>query len=205
MVANILLAFWSVSILFVITPGVDWSYAISAGIRGKSIFPAVLGLLTGHFIATLLVATGVGAILSEYPHVLMVLTVLGAIYLLWIGINLLLHSAVGLKSSDHASEMNTHQSWFIKGLCISGLNPKVFLFFLALLPQFIDHTSSWLISVQILLLGLIHILNCFVVYIAVGFSAQKLLKARPKVTQIVSHISGLLMILIAIFLIFEQF
>lgn len=53
-------AFWAVSILFVITPGVDWAYAISAGLRGRVVVPAVGGLLTGHLVATILVAAGVG-------------------------------------------------------------------------------------------------------------------------------------------------
>ncbi|MDU5497484.1 MAG: LysE family translocator, partial [Acinetobacter baumannii] len=56
MAFNIFIAFWSVSILFIITPGADWAYAISAGIKGKVVVPAVAGMLFGHFITILLVA-----------------------------------------------------------------------------------------------------------------------------------------------------
>jgi len=54
MAFNIFIAFWSVSILFIITPGADWAYAISAGIKGKVVVPAVAGMLFGHFITILL-------------------------------------------------------------------------------------------------------------------------------------------------------
>ncbi len=49
MAFNIFIAFWSVSILFIITPGADWAYAIWAGIKGKVVVPAVAGMLLGHF------------------------------------------------------------------------------------------------------------------------------------------------------------
>lgn len=202
---NILFAFWSVSILFIITPGVDWAYAISAGIQQKRVVPAVTGLLFGHFIATLIVAAGVGTLIVGYPMVLLLLTIIGALYLLWIGFNLLTHPA---KVEHHGGEnilMLPAKSWFIKGMCISGLNPKVFLLFLALLPPFIDSRASLSASTQIILLGTIHLISCAVVYFLVGFSAQKVLRTRPEVAQIVSRISGVFMILIAIVLIFEQF
>lgn len=53
-----LAAFWGVSLLFIVTPGADWAYAISAGLRNRSPIPAVAGMLTGHFGATLVVAAG---------------------------------------------------------------------------------------------------------------------------------------------------
>ncbi|RLU05792.1 lysine transporter LysE, partial [Pseudomonas prosekii] len=56
MTLSMFVAFWAVSILFVITPGADWAYAISAGLKGRVVMPAVAGLLSGHLIATLVVA-----------------------------------------------------------------------------------------------------------------------------------------------------
>lgn len=49
MAISVLTAFWAVSLLFVITPGADWAYAISAGMRGRWVMPAVAGMLSGHF------------------------------------------------------------------------------------------------------------------------------------------------------------
>ena len=95
-------AFWAVSILFVITPGVDWAYAISAGMRGRVVIPAVTGLLLGHLTAILIVAAGVGALVASNPVALSLLTLLGAAYLLWLGINLLLHPAMPAADKDQS-------------------------------------------------------------------------------------------------------
>lgn len=64
---SMLAAFWAVSLLFVITPGADWAYAISAGLNGRVVIPAVSGLLSGHLLATLVVAAGVGGLVARYP------------------------------------------------------------------------------------------------------------------------------------------
>src|SRR4249920_2202347 len=86
MAGSTVAAFWAVSFLLVITPGADWAYAITAGLRHRSVVPAVGGLLSGHLVATLVVAAGVAALLARSPAVMTVLTVAGALYLVWLGV-----------------------------------------------------------------------------------------------------------------------
>jgi len=202
MAVSLFAAFWAVSILFVITPGMDWAYAISAGMHGRVVIPAVSGLLLGHFIAILIVAAGIGALVAGNPIALTVLTVIGAAYLLWLGISMLIHPAV--PNAGEVQETSSWRRWTIKGACVSGLNPKVFLLFLALLPQFTDPAGSWSIPVQIISLGLIHLFSCGVVYFLVGFSSQTILCTRPGAARIVSQISGIAMVVIALLLFAEQ-
>lgn len=195
-------AFWAVSFLFVITPGVDWAYAISAGIAGRVVAPAVAGMLFGHLLATLVVAAGVGAIVANSPMALTLIVVMGAAYLLWLG-----GCMIARPSSPHAGNAADSSSWVqwaIKGVGVSGLNPKVFLLFLALLPQFTDAAARWPVELQIIALGIVHIFSCGVVYILVGFSAQAVLQTRPKAAQIVSRTSGVAMVVIAIVLLTER-
>ncbi len=109
-----------------------------------------------------------------------------------------------MPNAGQVQENSSWRHWTIKGACVSGLNPKVFLLFLALLPQFTDPAGSWSIPVQIIALGVMHILSCGTVYFLVGFSAQTVLRTRPKAAQYVSQISGLAMILIALLLLVEQ-
>ncbi|WP_247255566.1 LysE family translocator [Pseudomonas moorei] len=202
MTLSVFVAFWAVSILFVITPGADWAYAISAGLKGRVVIPAVGGLLSGHLIATMIVAGGVGTLVANHPTTLTVLTVAGAGYLLWLGLNMLAHPA-----APHSDEVQTSGSWTrwaIKGLCVSGLNPKVFLLFLALLPQFTDATAAWPVPMQMIALGLIHTVSCGVIYLLVGFGSQVVLRARPSAAQFVSRFSGAAMIIIAVILLSEQ-
>ncbi|MGM9451681.1 LysE family translocator, partial [Klebsiella sp. K47] len=68
--------------------------------------------------------------------------------------------------------------------------PKVFLLFLALLPQFTDATAPWPVPLQIVALGLVHALSCGVIYLLVGFGSQAVLGARPAEALWVSRVSG---------------
>jgi threonine/homoserine/homoserine lactone efflux protein len=202
MTFSVFAAFWAVSILFVITPGADWAYAISAGLKHRVVIPAVGGLLSGHLIATMIVAAGVGTLVANHPLALSVLTVAGAGYLLWLGANMLARP-----STPQADESQTTDSWVrwaLKGLCVSGLNPKVFLLFLALLPQFTDTTAPWPVPMQMIVLGLIHTISCGVIYLLVGFGSQVVLRARPAAAHLVSRFSGVIMIIIALVLLIEQ-
>ncbi|MDU9401306.1 LysE family translocator [Pseudomonas sp. zfem004] len=202
MAMSVLAAFWAVSLLFVITPGADWAYAISAGMRGRWVMPAVAGMLSGHFLVTLIVAAGVGSLIAGHPLALTLLTLAGCVYLLWLGGNLLLRPAVPEAGEGGVTDCGSR--WAFKGFCVSGLNPKVFLLFLALLPQFTDPQASWPVWLQILLLGLVHLASSLVVYLMVGYGAKAVLRTRPAAAQVVGRVSGLVMIVIALGLIAGQ-
>ncbi len=92
----------------------------------------------------------------------------------------------------------------MKGFCVSGLNPKVFLLFLALLPQFTDPQSSWPVPLQILLLGLVHLCSSLVIYTLVGYGAKAVLSTRPGAAKLVGRVSGMAMITVALGLIAGQ-
>ena len=197
-----ILAFWAVSILFVITPGADWAYAISAGLRHRSVVPAVGGLLAGHLVATVIVAAGVGALVARMPVVLAVMTLVGAAYLLWLGVG-----AIRSPGGVEAAEGTGSGSWLreaAKGAGTSGLNPKVFLLFLALLPAFANPADPWPVGLQMLVLGLVHVANCAVVYFAVGAGARTVLRARPAAARWVTRLSGAAMVMIGVTLIGER-
>lgn len=198
----IILAFWVVSMLFILTPGADWAFAISAGLAKRMVVPAVSGLLVGHFMATVLVAAGVGAVIAQYQLAMMFLTVVGSIYLMWIGFCLFRSPAVVRASHDEL--IPTRQDWVLKGIGVSGLNPKVFLLFLALLPQFTDPASNWPEALQLFALGLVHIISCATVYFVVGFSSQAVLQSRPAAAKWFSKISGVAMLLIGALLLLDQ-
>lgn len=199
---SVLAAFWAVSFLFVITPGVDWAYAISAGIRGRRVVPAVAGMLSGHVLATVAVAAGVGGLVVRIPYALTVLTLAGAGYLLWLGVNMLFKPSAPVQGE--AADGGSWSSWALKGLCVSGLNPKVLLLFLALLPQFTLPQAAWPVPLQIIALGMLHAFSCAVVYLLVGFGARAVLGSRPGAALWVSRVSGAAMVVIAVLLVAER-
>jgi threonine/homoserine/homoserine lactone efflux protein len=193
--------FWAVSFALVITPGADWAYAIAAGLRNRTVLPAVGGLLTGHLIATAAVAAGMAALVARSPLVLTALTAAGAAYLVWLGIGILARPSVPQAAAEQPG------SWVrqvVKGAAVSGLNPKLFLLFLALLPQFVNQDGKWPVAVQIVALGLVHITSCAVIYSLVGTSARRVLRTRPAAARVVSRISGTVMVVLGVALLVEQ-
>lgn len=150
--------------------------------------------------AALIVAAGVGTLVTSQPVLLQVLTGVGAVYLLWMGLSLSMRPA----SISNDQVAIASKSWYIRGVYLSGLNPKVLLLFLALLPPFIDPQAALSPTSQIVLLAGIHLMSCAAVYFLVGFSAQKVLGTRPQAARVVSRVSGALMMLIAMILLLEQ-
>lgn len=200
---SVMAGFWAVSLLLVITPGADWAYAISAGLRGRgAVIPAVAGMMSAHLGATVLVAAGMGSLVVGTPGALSVVTLAGAVYLAWMGFNMLRHPSAPKDAEGQLSA--SPLQWALKGACLAGLNPKLFLFFLALLPQFTRLSEPWSVPAQIMCLGLLHIFGCSLVYLAVGFGAQRLLSSRPAAARRVSQMSGGIMMVIACVLAYKR-
>jgi threonine/homoserine/homoserine lactone efflux protein len=193
--------FWAVAVAFVLTPGADWAYMITAGIGGR-IAPAIAGLLLGHLAYVAAVAAGVGALVTRYPAVLVAITATGAAYLVWLGVGILRRP--GRAHAAGVADEGTASSWFVRGFGVSGLNPKVPVLLLALLPQFTDAQGEWPVWAQLVVLGLVHVMTCGVVYTLVGVGAHRVLAARPTAATAVSRVSGALMIVLGLVLLIEQ-
>lgn len=201
MPGSAIVAFGGISLLFILTPGADWAYAISGGLKHR-VVPAVGGLLLGHVVVIAVVAAGVGAVIARFPLALTGLTLVGAAYLLWLGWGVLRRSSAP-SAADGVGD-GTARSWLARGFACSGLNPKLLLLTLAVLPQFTSVADPWPVGLQIVVLGAVHVVNCAIVYVAVGFAAKRVLSARPVAARIVSRVSGFAMIAIGAFLVVER-
>jgi threonine/homoserine/homoserine lactone efflux protein len=195
-------AFLAVDLLLVFTPGADWAYAITAGLRDRSVVPAVAGLIAGYAGYTVLAVAGLVVIVANSATVLTALTVAGAVYLMWLGWGVLSRPAV-LGASTEAMPSSRRQI-MLKGAGISGLNPKALLLYFSLFPQFIDPGAGWPVAAQTGLLGTLHMTACAVVYLAVGVLARTVLRTRPSAARAVTRASGAMMIVIGEFLLVER-
>lgn len=203
MTAGTVAAFWGVSVMFAMTPGADWAYAISAGLRHRRVSPAVVGMLSGHFAVTVLVAGGLAALMASTPGLLEVLTLAGVAYLVWLGVSMLRTQAAAV--TEGTAELSG--SWIreaMTGFGVSGLNPKVLLLLMALLPQFTDASSDWPLWGQVVALGLLHIAGSFVIYMGVGTAARLMLRTRPAVALLVTRFSGCVLLVVAGYLLYAQ-
>jgi len=196
------LAFWVVALLLIVVPGADWAFTIGTGLRGRSVVPAVGGLVLGYAAVTLVVAAGVGAVVAGSPTILTGLTIVGGVYLMWNGAMTLLHPATPSTDTEAGSSSSWNTLW--TGVGVSGLNPKGLLIFLALLPQFANPHASWPFALQIGVLGLTFTLTCAVFYACLGLFARTILHARPTTARAVSRFSGAAMVVIGALLMAER-
>lgn len=185
MAVGSVLAFWAVALLLIAVPGADWAFTIGAGLRGP-VLPAVGGLVAGYAAVTLVVAAGVGALVAGSPAVLTGLTLIGGLYLMWHGVTTFARPS----TPDVQDEPGTGRSTFLRGVGVSGLNPKGLLIFLALLPQFTDPEDGWPIAAQIGVLGLAFMTTCGVFYFCLGTLTRTVLDARPAAARVTGRLSG---------------
>ena len=214
MAASSIAAFWAIAFLLVIVPGPDWAFTISAGLRGRSVIPAVGGIVLGYAAMTIVVAAGVGALVARSPALLSALTITGGLYLMWHGATTLARpSAPGTAQSAPASNSappsesapaRTSQTTLLRGAGVSALNPKGLLLFLALLPQFTSPHGRWPLAVQLGVLGLVFMLSCGAFYLCLGSVARKALHARPTAARVVTRFSGAAMFIIGALLLADR-
>jgi threonine/homoserine/homoserine lactone efflux protein len=199
--AGSVIAFWGVAALLIVVPGPDWAFAISAGPR-RHVLPAASGIVVGYVVMTIVVAAGLGVLVASTPVALTALTIAGGFYLVWLGVKTVRHPATlsGSPQARTGSRLGT----LLRGMAVSGLNPKGLLIFVALLPQFTDPAASWPLPIQMVALGMTFTATCAVVYPCVGAAAQVLLRARPSASRIVSRVSGASMIVIGSALVLER-
>jgi threonine/homoserine/homoserine lactone efflux protein len=132
-------------ILLNLTPGQDTMFIIGRSLANgtRAGVAAAFGICVGSIGHTLLAALGLSAILAASPLAFTLVKLAGAIYLVYLGARLLLtkhpHREARLPGPPAAAAV---RSAFTQGILTNLLNPKVALFFLALLPQFIDPASA---------------------------------------------------------------
>jgi RhtB (resistance to homoserine/threonine) family protein len=131
-----------------LTPGPDVLYIVSSALRSgaKAGMWAVLGITTGCFVHIFAAALGVSALMAASSTAFTVLKWAGAAYLFYVGVKLLLSPVKASPEFAAEKSMQTSAgsliSIFFKGFFTNALNPKVALFFLAFVPQFIAPTAS---------------------------------------------------------------
>ncbi|ENL6902559.1 LysE family translocator [Raoultella planticola] len=137
-----LFAFSLAALLLTLTPGLDTALILRTACAegGKKAFHAALGIDAGCFVWGALVALGLGALLAVSEMAYTVLKVCGAIYLSWLGLQLLLRPRSSFSDGDNDS--GSQGSWFIRGMLGNVLNPKMGIFYVSFLPQFIPAGHS---------------------------------------------------------------
>ncbi|PEA23590.1 homoserine lactone transporter [Bacillus cereus] len=182
-------------ILLNLIPGADTMYIVGRSIsqgRKAGVY-SVFGIITGSLVHTLLVAFGLSIILTKSIVLFNTIKVIGVIYLVYLGIKMILDKTnVAFQASYN--KLNIRKI-YLQGLLTSLTNPKVSLFFIAFLPQFIDTKASGpmpfiILGITFTVTGLLWCL--FVAYFS-SYVTKKL-RGNQKVGMILNKVTGMIFI-----------
>lgn len=173
---EILITFSLAALLMNLSPGPSNLYvmarSIAQGVKGGMV--AALGLATGSLIHVAASVAGLSVVFQYSPTLFLLVKLIGAGYLIYLGINYWRSaSAQGVQPATSKSAAKPLLKIFRESVLVEVTNPKTALFFLALLPQFVDPTAGP-VAPQFLLLGLIVTLSALPCDFLVAISSHKI-------------------------------
>ncbi|KQY36496.1 MULTISPECIES: LysE family translocator [Rhizobium/Agrobacterium group] len=202
-----LLAFTAATLLLAATPGPDMTLSISRALsQGKAAaFFVVVGTSLGCVVHTLLVAFGISALITASPTAFMILKTGGAAYLFWLAVQAIRYgSTLTVKKVDDtgASALANIST----GLWVNLLNPKVIIFFMTFLPQFVTaHDPA--VTQKLLFLGFFFIVAAMPVNVLVILTADGLsgwLQRRKSVMRGIDYTFAGVFSIFAVKILFTQ-
>ena len=209
MIDEQVIAFAIVALAMTMAPGADTMLVVRNSLRGgrRDGYFTVAGICSGLYIHALLSALGISVILMHSASAFAIMKIAGAAYLVWLGFNSMRSAARGAQAQATAAVAMTRVTpvrCYREGLLTNVLNPKVIVFYLALLPQFIGPSDPVLL--KSLLLTVIHFIEGilwlgFVAYI-VDRSRQFFMKQNMR--RWLDAICGTLLIGLGVRLAMEQ-
>jgi threonine/homoserine/homoserine lactone efflux protein len=155
---------------------------------------ATLGILTGNALYFALSATGLGAVLLASYELFSIVRWLGAAYLIWLGLRALVGRRTARSLAPGATGTAGRRRTFVNGFVLQTANPKALLFFVALLPQFIEPTGP--VAVQVLVLAVTSVTIELAVLLAYGVAAGRLhaLAVNPRFARLADGVAGTMLV-----------
>ncbi|MGH8049851.1 MAG: LysE family translocator [Arenimonas sp.] len=184
----------------IVMPGMDMAYVMASSLVGgrKAGFFAVAGIVLGGMLHVLMGVLGVGVLLKTFPQAFNSMLMAGSIYIAWIGWSLFR----GARALDEVTKASpkTMRATFSRAFVTCLLNPKAYIFMLAIFPQFIRNEYGPL-ATQALVLGGIIVLNQIMVYgaIVLGAHNARICLSTNKIGQVwLGRAMGVVLVLAAI-------
>jgi RhtB (resistance to homoserine/threonine) family protein len=190
--------YFATAVILVLTPGQDTFFILGRSLsNGRAAgVAAALGISAGSTVHTLAAALGLSALLATSPLAFTAVKFAGAAYLVYIGVRALLSRASGLPLAAAATGKDGRWTAFRQGMLTNLLNPKVALFFLALVPQFIEPGSAHKV-LAFLALGFTHVGLGVMWCIVLATAAARLRSAfvrRPSMANVLDKAAGAMFI-----------
>jgi threonine/homoserine/homoserine lactone efflux protein len=204
---NALIFFLIATVSLNLSPGPDMLYVISRslGQGRKAGVVSALGIGAGTLVHTCVAAFGLAAILLSVPIAFEVIKYAGAVYLIFLGLRMLLSRSSASTNSSNSTAGADLRTVFRQGVTTNVLNPKVALFFLAFLPQFVD-PSKGTVALQIILLGLIFDTSGTswnIIVASIAGRASDLLGKRSRLNRLQRILPGVILIALGVLVAFR--
>ncbi|MDY0292075.1 MAG: LysE family translocator [Desulfuromonadaceae bacterium] len=201
-----LMQFFLASIALGLAPGPDNIYVLTqSAVQGRNAGIVItLGLCTGLVLHTALVALGVAALIATSPLLFMLLKLGGAGYLLYLAYQAFRADGAAIGTGSRAVVAYRHL--YKRGLLMNISNPKVSMFFLAFLPQFVEADGA-AVSQQMIVLGGTFIVATLLVFNAIALMAAGLatkLRSSATAQRVLYRITGVVLMLLALRLLLYQ-
>jgi threonine/homoserine/homoserine lactone efflux protein len=202
------LTFTAAAGLLTITPGIDTALVLrTAAVEGpKRAIMAAWGIGLGLVTWGLAAALGIGALLAVSRVAYNALRIIGACYLIYLGVRMVLRRATDAAPIANAEPTpgRSHSAWFVRGYLTNLLNPKVGVFYVTFLPQFIPHGVS-VVSFS-MLLATIHACEGIVWLASIAWAARSFSGwfRQPRVTQSIDRVTGTILAGFGVDLLFER-
>ncbi len=188
----------------IITPGPAVIYVFSRGLSGRvaPTFNATMGVVTGNTVYFVLSATGLGALIATSQELFFAVKWLGAAYLVWLGITTWFTKASALAGDPAARYRPGHV--FRTGAVVQLANPKILVFFIAILPLFIDPNGN--VPLQVLILGVTSQVLEFAILMLYGVLAGRVSgwARNPRTVRWLDRTAGSLLVAVGVGLAFAD-
>ncbi|MBB5754482.1 LysE family translocator [Prosthecomicrobium pneumaticum] len=190
---ELLAAFAAATLLFAFFPGPALLYTAAQTLaRGRRAgLMAVLGIHTGCYAHVLAATLGLSAVLTHVPEAYLALKLAGAVYLCWMGVQMIRSKAEGAAAPQVA--VKSARRAFVESVLVELLNPKAALFFVAFLPQFVDPAAGLPVWAQFLILGVVVNLTFSFADIVTVFAASTItgrLRRSGRAMRAVRYLGG---------------
>jgi threonine/homoserine/homoserine lactone efflux protein len=189
--ATVMVQFAIATVVLTITPGPDMTLFVGRALsQGKAAgFACAFGAMTGIVFHTALVALGLSALIVASPQAFFVLKIVGALYLIWLAFQAIRHGSAFSPEVTGKAPRSLARNW-ATGLGINLLNPKIILFFMTFLPQFVSAHDPHAPG-KLFFLGLMFILIALPFTATMVIAADRLanlLKKSPRITRLTDYL-----------------
>ena len=203
-----LLTFITITLMIIIVPGPDFFIVMKNSISSGRVngTMAALGITSGHVIYSLLAIFGIIFILAQMYYVFLIIKILGACYLIYLGIRSIISARQGLNFTPETMKIAqvSYLNSYRQGIVSTLLNPKALLYYISILPQFLSTGGAVTSQIAILSAIVTSVILIWFIFCVFIFQYIKKLFANRKIKAFFDYAVGFILVGLSINLLLSK-